>query len=575
MGKSPGKWIKTLLFGKKSSKSNFSKGREKVGNEKEVWVAAKAAEADLGLDPPVASDLALNTIDKNEEKLEENSASADLPLEGGTLVPVNRDADTQETTQPNVPKDPERIRQEQAATKAQAAFRGYLARRAFLALKGIIRLQALVRGHLVRRQAVSTLHCMLGIVKLQAVARGRKIRHSDTGLLVQKKCILVKPLESKLVDPVGVNRSARIAKLSTNTFICKLLASSPTAMPLHFQYDSAEPNSVLNWLECWSASLFSKPVSQPKKVPGSKSQKKQGNSQTVDTETGRLKHSIRRVPATNVDNISTKSTTEFEKPKRNLRKVSSHPADSVQEHPQNELEKVKRSLRKVHNPITEGTVQPEVNNEKSKYSLGKALSSSVQDVSEQSLSDSTEKMKKETTVTVSKLPDIETAPELLVVDEAIDLLPNDQTAVKLQPLENRGKDESIPVTNGELNPKEDLTGNENQKSCRKASPSAKQECAENGLQSRPTLPSYMAATESAKAKLRRQGSPRFGQDGAEKHNLTRRHSLPSSTNSKMSQLSPRAQRPVQASGKGGNRSDRSLLSSGDGNVKVIQAGWRR
>lgn len=28
MGKSPGKWIKTILFGKKSSKTNISKGRE-------------------------------------------------------------------------------------------------------------------------------------------------------------------------------------------------------------------------------------------------------------------------------------------------------------------------------------------------------------------------------------------------------------------------------------------------------------------------------------------------------------------------------------------------------------------
>lgn len=28
MGKSPGKWIKTVLFGKKSSKSHTSKGRE-------------------------------------------------------------------------------------------------------------------------------------------------------------------------------------------------------------------------------------------------------------------------------------------------------------------------------------------------------------------------------------------------------------------------------------------------------------------------------------------------------------------------------------------------------------------
>lgn len=67
------------------------------------------------------------------------------------------------------------------------------ARRAFKALKGIIRLQALIRGHLVRRQAVSTLYCIVGIVKLQALVRGSKIRSSDTGLEVQKVCI-VKPL---------------------------------------------------------------------------------------------------------------------------------------------------------------------------------------------------------------------------------------------------------------------------------------------------------------------------------------------------------------------------------------------
>lgn len=30
MGKSPGKWIKAVLFGKKSSKSNVSKGREVI-----------------------------------------------------------------------------------------------------------------------------------------------------------------------------------------------------------------------------------------------------------------------------------------------------------------------------------------------------------------------------------------------------------------------------------------------------------------------------------------------------------------------------------------------------------------
>lgn len=65
------------------------------------------------------------------------------------------------------------------------------ARRAFRALKGIIRLQALIRGHLVRRQAVATLHCMKGIVKLQAHVRGRRARLSVCGLEVEKKCCLV------------------------------------------------------------------------------------------------------------------------------------------------------------------------------------------------------------------------------------------------------------------------------------------------------------------------------------------------------------------------------------------------
>ncbi|CAL5343080.1 unnamed protein product [Camellia sinensis] len=76
----------------------------------------------------------------------------------------------------------------------------------------------------------------------------------------------------------------------------------------------------------------------------------------------------------------------------------------------------------------------------------------------------------------------------------------------------------------------------------------------------------MAATESAKAKLKAQGSPRLDQDGIENQNLSRRHSLPASTNKKTNSSSPRAQRPIHSGGKGGNKSDRSMLSSRDGNV---------
>ncbi|KAM3703647.1 hypothetical protein ACJW31_04G113100 [Castanea mollissima] len=605
MGKSPRKWIKAMLFGKKSSKSNVSKGREKFTNEREVLVPAKASEVSLGLDPPVTSHLTPNTIGRNVGRLEsENKEATDSSHDGGNVLPGNQEIDETGSTPQDALYDPEKIRLEQAATKAQAAFRGYLARRAFWALKGIIRLQALIRGHLVRRQGVATLSCMLGIVKFQALVRGRRDRHSDLGLEVHKKCILVKHQENKPVVLVGVDLSARIAKLSPNAFVRKLLASSPNVMPLHLHYDSREPNSVPSWLERWTSSRFWRPVPQPKKIVDSKSQRKQGNGQTVEAQIVKSKRTTRRLPVANFDGASVQATSEPDKPKRNPKKVASHSVDSLQENPQFELEKVKRNLRKVHNPVVENSVQAEVDTEKPKQSIEKAFTNSSQDVLEREMNSSAEKisaekMKRETTLTTSKVPDVETPPEPLVMKEASDLPHNnDQAAAESKPLtESFGKDkntygdeaavesniliessaktENIPITNGELSQKEDLASNENQKSSRKASIPVKQERAENGLQSSPSLPSYMAATESAKAKLRAQGSPRLGQEVVEKNNVTRRHSLPSSTNSKISSQSPRTQRPVQSGGKGGHKSERSLVSSRDGNVKVNQAEWKR
>lgn len=337
-------------------------------------------------------------------------------------------------------------------------------------------------------------------------------------------------------------------------------------MPLLLQYRSGEPNSVSSWLERWSASRFWKLAPQPKKVSDSKSQKKHVNSQTLEAETGRSRRSFRRIPVANADNILVQSNPEFEKSKRNLKKVSSHPADPVHENPQSELEKVKRSLRKVHNPVVENSVsvQTEIDIEKSKQSLEKVPTSSLDhEVLERSMSNSGENMKKETTLAPSKLPDVEATPEPVELTETSDLPAANQGADDLKLfMEGSGEDETIPVTNVEVNLREDSKNNENHKSGRKASVAARQECAENGLQSSPQLPSYMAATESAKAKLRLQGSPRSGQDGTEKNSATRRHSLPSSTNSKISSQSPRTQRPVHAGGKGSNKSDKNHLSNG-------------
>ncbi|KAF4375263.1 hypothetical protein F8388_001020 [Cannabis sativa] len=411
---------------------------------------------------------------------------------------AKEDGSTEAANCSKSPEDAEKIRLEQAATKAQAAFRGranrtkqeteakatshktspalnnsfcillYLchlddlkARREFRSLKGLIVLQADFCGHLVRRQVVSTLSRVKGILKFQTL-----VRHQ------------------------------------------KLLDSLPTVVPLHLQYDSREPNSATLWLERWTISRFWEPFSEQKENSESKSRRKHESSRSIETKQDKSKTRPRRLSGAKVE-----IGLDSEKCNRNPRKVSSLPINSVQEHSQNETRKVKTSLRKATDPSKDCSDQSEVQNAQPKRKMRKPLGSAAPDI-----------------------------------------------------LEPEAK---------ELSCKDDCIRNDSQKtSQRRASLPAKFDPQENVVHDTPKLPSYMAPTESAKARLRGQGSPRLSRDVVEKNALLRRHSLSSSTNSMLTSLSPRASKLVQVTSKGVIRGDRSLSSSRDGGDKLIQAEWR-
>ncbi|KAL9662187.1 hypothetical protein QQ045_027019 [Rhodiola kirilowii] len=558
MGKSPAKWIKSVLLGKKAPKPKIVKGKEKVANEGEVLVVAKSTERELA---PATIASHLSDADSIQENLEidnkddESSPHAavipESELEGSQLLVVL--------------DGPERHEHNQAATKVQASFRGYLARRAFLALKGIIKLQALIRGHLVRRQAVSTIHSMLGIVKLQAHVRGKRVRLSDIGLEVQGKIILETIWERKLVNGEE-GKYLRAKNFPANALALKFLSLSPR--PMYLEYDLTDPNSVTSWLDRWSASHFWKPVSVPMKPDSSTPLDQTQSNQSVKTEMSKAKRN-NKVPSARVDNGSSRSSFEVERSRRTFRKPSSHSIEiSDPEAAKSELEKVKRSLRKVH----ESAFPSAIEDDKRKQSPENVFSVSGQNQLEQTKSIAPEKTEEDPYDTLPTMVNVETSPEPHKVDGVIDSRAENQTIVDSKPLDIVTQDDKVPAENEDSFVKQDeQLDNENQKASMKESLHPKHEPTQNGSNKQLKVPSYMAATKSAKAKLKDLGSLAFDQETPEKSSSTRRHSLPSATVTKVSS-SPRSQKLTPSNGKVKTKSDKPLSASKDGTGK---ADWRR
>lgn len=548
MGKSPGKWLRSLLPGKKSSKSGTSK---KSSNEKASVISTNAALSGSSVHPPLISE----PVAGNASGIKEDSNFEKRGVTDEVILPSMERNKYEENTCLTLPEDTEKMRLEQAATKTQAIFRGYLARRAFLRLKGVIRLQAAVRGHLVRRQAVATLYCIHGIVKLQAHVRGQIVRCSNIGYEVITKRGLGQQ------DAKQLDYASKLAReLSKNEFTTKLLASSPAVMPLHLHYGPEEPNSSEQWLVRWTISQ----IWQPRSKPETLSRKKH---QQVEADIAMSKHNGRKVHSKKMQNGSNHSTSLGSEKKK-----SSNLVKSVFQNPGSEIKKVKHNLKKTSSPLLEKPVQSEVDTERKRQNHDKTSSMT----SDEPL--------KSSEGTVENSTKVDPPQETVVVDDPIPHLDNlslsdthhksatdaaDQKSIT----DNR---EVTPVANGDSCTNHDNNeSNESNKVKRRVSLPAKYDVDASTPTTR-KVPSYMAPTKSAKAKLKDQASPRFGQDVAEKNAPTRRHSLPSPMNGKLSSSpSPRVQRLVQASAKEGIKIDRSFSSSRDGTDKMTRAEWKR
>ncbi|KAK9067235.1 hypothetical protein SSX86_014561 [Deinandra increscens subsp. villosa] len=243
MAKSPGQRIKTMLFGKKPSKSNLSKDSTL---DKKTTITINSHSMDLVADCMEISSPVRHVINESGEHTHfEKSSSAILMHDISENV--------RNTKGFNAANEVELIRLEQAATKAQAAFRGYLARRAFWALKGIIRLQALARGHLVRRQTVATLTFMRAIVEFQALVRDQSVRLSRNGTQILHKRTPGNPVVT--CTPPEDPSQPRVVVRSvppTSDFMCRALQMHYHALHLH-----RESHAMMQWtvdlLRDWAA----------------------------------------------------------------------------------------------------------------------------------------------------------------------------------------------------------------------------------------------------------------------------------------------------------------------------------
>ena len=296
------------------------------------------------------------------------------------------------------------------------------------------------------------------------------------------------------------------------------------------------------WLERWTRSQFWAPLPELKKLD-SVSEEKNGCCQTDENNKGQVKRNARKAPAVRVDDGSISNSNRHI---RHPKKESSIPLHSSKEHSRKENEKSDTKKSRVQNVSD----RPEVANEKRKNITRKSSDHTVTDV-------------KDLAVSKSKQSDIEKTPGHQAEDEHDNNVSHTDSIAVLESCLANGKGGSV-IEDLKCDGDNCFSSNVNHKNFqRRASLPANFINHNNKLQNTPRLPSYMAPTESAKAKLRGQGSPRFASELVDKNIINRRLSLSYSLNGKLGLFSPRSERLANMSSKGVIKTDTSLSSSRD------------
>ncbi|KAJ7295783.1 hypothetical protein O6H91_Y164100 [Diphasiastrum complanatum] len=268
MGKSA-RWLKKIFGVKKSSKSPLKEKSGMKGNDEDQVIASKSSngvqsvakaptQQKVRKELVEAVEVVPHLITSRAEdqrfmqvKQEPRKTTVAATVEPVTSHPLPPIPDIQPSLHKSPYHETENV-ERKAAIKIQTAFRGYLAYRAFRALKGLVRLQALVRGHQVRKQAAASLRCVLAIVKVQAHIRAYHVRMSKKGQEAQK--ILYKPQSAcsrKILEgscPLdSFELEKKHSKEGNGVLAYALQRQSFSSLQL------GESKSGWHWLEHWTA----------------------------------------------------------------------------------------------------------------------------------------------------------------------------------------------------------------------------------------------------------------------------------------------------------------------------------